>query len=136
MRSRSVPATDVRDFAGLFKLRELWELGRTNDALEAATALATDGSDPPTRCAARCSLGRWYLELGDLERAMWAFTAAVDEGFMLAEAHLGRARCLIALKRIDDALADLDALCGQDRHRHDPAGAAEALSDCSTDTRN
>ena len=125
---RSVPATDVRDFAGLFKLRELWELGRTNDALEAATALAADGSDPPTRCAARCSLGRWHLELGDLEQAMRAFTAAVDEGFMLAEALLGRARCLIALERIDGALADLDALCGQDPHRHDPAGAAETLS--------
>ncbi len=125
---RSVPATDVKDFAGLFKLGELHALGRTNDALEAAAALAVDGSDPPTRCAARCSLGAWHLELGDAERAMRAFTAAVNEGYMLAKALLGRARCLIALERIDDALADLDALCGQDPHRHDPAGAAEALS--------
>ena len=59
---RSLSTTDVKDFAGLLKLGELRALGRTQDALEEATALAADGSDPPTRRAAWCFLGKCYLE--------------------------------------------------------------------------
>jgi CHAT domain-containing protein/tetratricopeptide (TPR) repeat protein len=124
---RDLPARDIADIASLHRLQVLRRLGRADEAIRDASALAAQG-DEATRGAASCFLGEWHLERQEPELAERAFTAALDVSVEVAAARLGRARSRIALGQIDAALIDLDALSGMGSDQ-DPAGAAAVLTE-------
>jgi CHAT domain-containing protein/tetratricopeptide (TPR) repeat protein len=128
---REPPARDLADFAALARIRFLLTHERWAEAEAAALPPATEG-DLPTSIMAHLQLGRATQGAGRHEDAVRYFSrcqelAKMYTGVGSREARLARAASYEALGRMDDAIADLDSLCGQGED-HDASAAVEALT--------
>ncbi|TDV40985.1 CHAT domain-containing protein [Actinophytocola oryzae] len=118
---------DLADYARVTRVQILREHGRFTEATDDAWHMARTG-DLATRAAGHLLLGEILQETGHHEEAVTHFGAHLD---LLAmnpvDARLRRAESRVALGRLDEAVADLNALVGQGDH-HDAEAAATALT--------
>ncbi|MEJ2853380.1 MULTISPECIES: CHAT domain-containing protein [unclassified Saccharothrix] len=123
---RDMPAEDVADFARVMRLHVLVDMGREEQARAEGRHLVETG-DVPTSAAAHVFLGDLAAAEGDHEAAVSHYSAHLDR-MERAQARLALAASQEALGRLDDAVATLDGLSGQDE-RQDPQAAVEALTE-------
>lgn len=124
---RNMPMRDLADIAGMDRWHVLVELGRLDEARAAAMRM-TEVGDRPTAGTGHGLLARLLADAGDHEAAIRHHTAQLELDMSIVDARLGRARSYSELGRIDEALADLEALSGQAEDQ-DPRSAAEALAE-------
>ncbi|MBB5955515.1 CHAT domain-containing protein/tetratricopeptide (TPR) repeat protein [Saccharothrix tamanrassetensis] len=121
---RDLPLRDLADFARITRLHLLVDLDRGTEAKADAHDLAAT-ADEATAGAAHAILGGLAYAEGDFDQAVIHFTGQLDRHGS-TEARLARAAAHEAAGRLEEAIADLDALSRQDR---DPQAAVEALTE-------
>ncbi|MBW4716668.1 CHAT domain-containing protein [Saccharothrix obliqua] len=120
-------ARDLADHARITRLHVLLDAGRAAEARTAALAVAAT-ADPPAAGAAHAVLGEIAFAEGDFTAAAHHFGAQLDR-HASASARLARAAAFEAAGRLDDAIADLDALATRDGDAEAAVRALTRLAD-------